>query len=220
MDAIVKYTTTQHSTSSNNFDDIDMSDVSECIDVLIQYIVKEGEKKWPRRTDMSMLSPKLSILEEYEVSLRKREKERRVRESNERIEEKLNSLAKKYARNRVKMIKAQGLHKTGRKPTLYLKSDGLYRKVKGAYAKSRYDLASRPMRRNILVALSFAEDGWLSGKALKAKVGSKSLRSVYQDVLAIRQEAPSALQLSEDLIVQGKNKGYRLNYRIEAVDKS
>lgn len=169
---------------------------------------------------MSVLSPKLSILEEHEVSLQKREKERRVRESNERIDGKLDSLVKKYALNRVKLIKAQGLHKTGRKPTLYLKSDGLYRKVKGAYAKSHYDLTSRPMRRNILIALSSAEDGWLSGKALKAKVGSKSLRSVYQDVLAMRQEAPSALQLSEDLIVQGKNKGYRLNYEIKVVDKS
>lgn len=169
---------------------------------------------------MGILSPKQSILEEYEVSLRKREEEERIRASNERMDGKLDSLIKKYARNRVKLIKTYGLHKTGRKPTLYLKNDGLYRKVKGVYAKSRYDLASRPMRRSILVALSSAEDGWLSGKALKAKVGSKSLRSVYQDVLAIRQEAPSALQLSEDLIVQGKNKGYRLNYRIEAVDKS
>ena len=169
---------------------------------------------------MGILSPKLSILEEHEVSLQKREKERRVRESNERIEEKLNSLAKKYMRNRVKLIKAFNLHKTGKKPTLYLKSDGLYRKVKGAYAKSHYDLTSRPMRRSILMALSSAEGGWLSGKALKVRVDSKSVRSVYQDVLAMRHEAPSALQLSEDLIVQGKNKGYRLNYRMVVVDKS
>ncbi len=123
-------------------------------------------------------------------------------------------------KNRLGLIKEMGLRKTGKKPTLYLKKDGLYRKEKGAYAKYHYDLSTRPMRRKLLLVLAVSDGKSMTGKMLKMKVGSTSLESVYQEMSAIKNGAPNALHLTEELIVPGPNKGYRLNYRMVVVDKS
>ena len=122
-------------------------------------------------------------------------------------------------KNRLGLIKEMGLHKTGRRPTLYLKSDGLYRKEKGTYAKHYYDLSTRPMRHKLLLALAVADGKSMTGKMLKVRAGSTSLESVYQEMSAIRNEAPNALRLTEELVVPGPNKSYRLNFKIVVVDK-
>lgn len=134
--------------------------------------------------------------------------------------ERVADAAERFLRNNsVKLRRHYLPKKTGKLPVLYLSATKLYRRSNMKSQTYQYDLSKQQLQYRVLRALAESPNRAVSGKVLKTVTGSTSVGSVYQAITTLRKNAEFELGLSEELIISGRNKSYRLRYRVVAVDK-